>query len=259
LSNAIVQALEEAATKVAKAVEDAAHSVGHFFEDTGTRLRRAVTDLTEHDDRSASELDRAGRHADETPHVHGGGSGSTIPAAAGGGGPDVVAETERAAQFGTGVRTGLDAKRADPRTSRQIPDGYDPFHGQTPEEYLGAHTKDPMFTDGGHPNWNYEGEAPDHGALGPEEQTHLPVGRRIDRYGSEYGSYLSPEGTAYPNRGLPADNLAKPYHQYEVVKPLPVRRGVVKDAFGEPGLGLQFRTNGRIKWYIQHGYLREIK
>jgi hypothetical protein len=39
---------------------------------------------------------------------------------------------------------------------------------------------------------------------------------------------------------------------------MPVWRGVVKDAFGEPGLGLQFRTNGRIKWYIQHGYLREI-
>lgn len=82
MSNAIVQALEDAARKVAQAVEDAARSVGHFFEDTGTRLEQSVTSLTEHDSKAASELERAGRHVDETPHVHGAGGPPTLPAAA---------------------------------------------------------------------------------------------------------------------------------------------------------------------------------
>jgi hypothetical protein len=85
LSNAIVQALEDAAKKIEQAVIDAAKSVGHFFEDTGTRLRQAVDDLTTHDGKAAADLEKAGKHADETPSVHGAG-GATTPASAAGGG-----------------------------------------------------------------------------------------------------------------------------------------------------------------------------
>ena len=86
MSNAIVQALEDAARKVEQAVVDAAKSVGHFFEDTGSRLEQAVDDLTAHDGKAASDLESAGRHADETPHVHGAGGASTVPSSGTGGG-----------------------------------------------------------------------------------------------------------------------------------------------------------------------------
>ena len=259
MSNAIVQALEDAARKIVTAVEDAARSAGHFVEDTGTRLRAAARDLSEHDGNAAAELERAAKHGDETPTIHGSGSAATRPASSGSGGPDVVAETERAAALGRDVHRGLQTRLADPRTRDQFPPGYDPFHGDTPGKYIADHTTPRRWDAGGRPDWDYAREAPNHGALGDEERTHLPVGHRIDRYGNPYGRFTSPEGTSYPGRGLPADNLAKEYHQYEVVKPLPVWRAPVLPAFGEQGFGVQYRLNGRVKWYVDHGYLRELK
>ena len=70
--------------------------------------------------------------------------------------------------------------------------------------------------------------------------------------------FLSPDGTGYPQRGLPASNLAEGYHRYRVLKPLPANEGVIGPAFGEPGGGLQYRLTESVQWYIDHDYLEEI-
>jgi hypothetical protein len=258
MSNAIVQALEDAARKVVTAVEDAARSAGHFVEDTGTRLRAAARDLTEHDGKAAAELERAGRHGDETPTIHGGGSSVTHPSFSGGRGPDVVAETDRAAKFGRDVKAGYGEKSANPRTSGQFPPGYDPLHGRTGGEYL-AQYSDGTWNKYGDPNWNWSTETTPTGALGNiERETHVPQDAILDRYGESHGKFLSPDGTGYPQRGLPASNLAEGYHRYRVLKPLPANEGVIGPAFGEPGGGLQYRLTESVQWYIDNKYLEEI-
>ena len=57
---------------------------------------------------------------------------------------------------------------------------------------------------------------------------------------------------------MPADNLTKNYHRYEVLQPLPAKAGVIAPAFGEPGMGLQYRLDHSVQWYIDNGYLREL-
>ena len=258
MSNAIVQVLEDAAQKIARAVEDAAKSVGHFFEDTGQRLEQAAKSHLEHDSKAASDLEQAARHGDETPTIHGGGDAPTVPASAGGSSPDVGADLDRVDKLSHDIQTGYQAKSTDPLTRDQFPPGYQPMQGETIEQYLAKHS-DGTFNKYGDPNWNYREEAPNNGALpGTEHDMQIQPGGVIDRYGEPHGKYLSPAGTSYPGRGLPADNLAKGYYQYRVVRPLPAHQGVVAPAFGEPGGGVQYRLDESVQWYLEHGYLEKI-
>ena len=45
----------------------------------------------------------------------------------------------------------------------------------------------------------------------------LPVGLLIDRFGSEYGTYVSPEGAPYMQRALPPSNLDTPKDNFGCV------------------------------------------
>jgi hypothetical protein len=53
----------------------------------------------------------------------------------------------------------------------------------------------------------------------------LEVGKRIDRYGYEGGTFVSPEGIPYASRALAPGTNLKPYNVYEVVKPVDVQAG----------------------------------
>ncbi|KAF7975342.1 hypothetical protein HWV62_9789 [Athelia sp. TMB] len=64
----------------------------------------------------------------------------------------------------------------------------------------------------------------------------LLVGMRLDRFGSEYGSFVSPAGAPYIQRALPPSNLDTPptqpnypynYHVYEVTKQFDVLSGPI--------------------------------
>ena len=70
----------------------------------------------------------------------------------------------------------------------------------------------------------------------------LQPGTRIDRFGAETGRFFSPEGTPLPQRALPNAPVGPP-SVYEVLKPLDVEAGVVAPAFGQPGLGIQYRSS----------------
>ncbi|MFJ9519798.1 TNT domain-containing protein [Kitasatospora sp. NPDC101801] len=104
-----------------------------------------------------------------------------------------------------------------------------------------------------------------------EIQQTLGAGQRIDRYGSEYGSYLAPEGLPYATRAIPPQSLdsdpAAPcnYHVYQVTKPFTVDAGPIAPWFGQPGYGWQFQLDARhvpgaparlnVLWLIDNGYL----
>ena len=107
-------------------------------------------------------------------------------------------------------------------------------------------------------NWRYP---PNEGFEGPALANDLRPGQVIDRLGGDGGRYASPSGESYGSRGLPPSSIGRDYHQYEVVKPLPesVTQGKIAPWFEQPGGGTQYFFDHPIKWYVDHGYLQEIR
>ncbi len=95
----------------------------------------------------------------------------------------------------------------------------------------------------------------------PTEAT-IPVGTRLDRYGSADGSFMSPAGTPLEERAMAPGSAAEPLRTYEVAKPLPVIQGEVAPAFGQSGGGTQMLPNlserVNVDWLVQNGYLKEV-
>lgn len=80
-------------------------------------------------------------------------------------------------------------------------------------------------------------------------------GTRIDRYGSEYGTFLPSEGTSYRARSLKPGTDGKPYNVYEVTKPITVDAGEVAPWFGYEGGGMQYELPDRVINLIDNGPL----
>ena len=107
-----------------------------------------------------------------------------------------------------------------------------------------------------------------------EYVTTLVPGQDIDRYGSEYGSFLAPTGLPYAARSIPPQSLDSTpastcnYHDYEVLKPFAVDAGPIAPWFGQPGYGLQYQLNAaliaggpaqvNVLWLVDNGYLARI-
>jgi hypothetical protein len=130
----------------------------------------------------------------------------------------------------------------------------------------------------GSPGWIYP---PDNGyVIGrngkPLETVQtLRTGQDIDRYGSEYGSFLAPSGLAYAARSIPPSSLDSTpaascnYHDYRVLKPFAVDAGPIAPWFGQPGYGWQYQLNAslvsgapagqfNVMWLVDNGYLGRI-
>ncbi|KAF2755418.1 hypothetical protein EJ05DRAFT_100734 [Pseudovirgaria hyperparasitica] len=94
----------------------------------------------------------------------------------------------------------------------------------------------------------------------------LEPGTYLDRFGSEYGAYMSPAGAAYAQRSLPPTNLAAApgamypynYRVYTVAKNLTVQGGAIAGWFGQQGLGLQFLMPKNIMTLVNEGYLNRV-
>ncbi|MFC1415981.1 TNT domain-containing protein [Streptacidiphilus cavernicola] len=129
----------------------------------------------------------------------------------------------------------------------------------------------------GSPGWIYP---PDNGYLldragqpieGPQT---LRPGTDIDRFGSEYGAFLAPEGLPYAARSIPPSSLDSVpagscnYHDYRVLKPFTVDAGPIAPWFGQPGLGRQYQLDGtlvpgaptqlNVLWLVDNGYLSRL-
>ncbi|AYN43110.1 DUF4237 domain-containing protein [Streptomyces dangxiongensis] len=101
----------------------------------------------------------------------------------------------------------------------------------------------------------------------------LERGEDLDRFGSEYGSYLAPAGDRYAERALPPQNLNTrdpkypcDYHRYLVEQPFPVWQGRIAPWFAQPGGGRQIKLDPallnpgdgqrlNVRWLLDHGYL----
>jgi hypothetical protein len=92
---------------------------------------------------------------------------------------------------------------------------------------------------------------------------NLEPGVLLDRFGSEYRTFLGAAGAPYFRQSPPPINLnAMPkdpypfdYHIYEVAKPFVVVAGPIAGAFGQQGLGMRFVLSGSILSLVNGGFL----
>lgn len=91
----------------------------------------------------------------------------------------------------------------------------------------------------------------------------LPVGRKVDRFGGDYGHYLGPLGAPYIERALPPSNLNTDntkfpydYYVYEVTKEFSVYLSPITPWFEQPGMGTQFYTADNISVLVDQKKLR---
>ena len=84
---------------------------------------------------------------------------------------------------------------------------------------------------------HYPGEF---GFVHPPVRTVLEPGTQIDRYGENFGQYLSPAGTPFDHRSIPPSQEADTLTRFEVVRPLPIAEGAIAPWFDQPGGGVQY-------------------
>ena len=86
----------------------------------------------------------------------------------------------------------------------------------------------------------------------------LRPGATVDRFGDARGSFLSPRGTPFAARSLPAEAATRPLTTYRVVAPVQVQAGTAAPAYGQPGGGIQYDLGGRsVQDLIKQGSLIE--
>jgi hypothetical protein len=107
-----------------------------------------------------------------------------------------------------------------------------------------------------------------------EFQLTLIPGQSIDRFGSEFGSFLAPAGLPYAQRSIPPQSLdstpaaACNYHDYRVLLPFRVDAGPIAPWFAQPGGGLQYQLDSsllpgaptplNVMWLVNNGYLARV-
>jgi Tuberculosis necrotizing toxin len=87
--------------------------------------------------------------------------------------------------------------------------------------------------------WRYPANS---GFAGPAFLVQIAPGTLVDRFGSPYGTFLSPAGTPYAMRAIPPSNLdtypggaAYNYHVYRVTAVFTVQAGAIARWFGQRG------------------------
>lgn len=107
-----------------------------------------------------------------------------------------------------------------------------------------------------------------------EFHQQLAPGQQIDRFGSEFGSFLAPRGLPYAQRSIPPQSLdGNPaagcnYHAYRVIKAFTVDAGPIAAWFAQPGDGWQYQLDStlvpgaptplNVQWLVNNGYLVRI-
>ena len=94
---------------------------------------------------------------------------------------------------------------------------------------------------------------------GKFDEVTLKPGEKIDRYGSDYGSFASPEGISYCDRALAPGTDLKPYSVFEVIKPMKIKAGEIAPWFNEIGGGIQYVLPDIIDELLDAGIIRRVK
>ena len=93
---------------------------------------------------------------------------------------------------------------------------------------------------------------------GTEKKIYLMAGDKIDRFGGKKGKFFSPTGTPIEMRALPYDADLSQYRQFEVVKPFEVEASTIAPAFGNIGLGTQYRSSVSVDVLLKKGIIKQV-
>jgi Tuberculosis necrotizing toxin len=97
------------------------------------------------------------------------------------------------------------------------------------------------------------------GFLGDPQPLTLKENQLIDRYGgSDYSRFFSPPGTPEAARALPPGTVDQPLRTFQVLRPFEVQSGTVAPAYGQAGLGTQYRSPMQLGDLLQQGFLKEV-
>lgn len=96
------------------------------------------------------------------------------------------------------------------------------------------------------------------GAFSKIESKFLMQGEKIDRFGKLSGKYFSPQATPMQMRALPPSADTSLYHVFEVIKPFEVETSVIAPAFGQIGLGIQYRSVVSVEVLLKRGIIKMI-
>jgi hypothetical protein len=93
------------------------------------------------------------------------------------------------------------------------------------------------------------------------EQGGIKPGSQIDRFGDLDGRYAGKPGATISERGMPPGSEKMQYKKFEVVKEIPAEIGPASEVpdFGATGGATQYRFEKSLKYYLDNGYLKEIK
>ena len=94
--------------------------------------------------------------------------------------------------------------------------------------------------------------------LGTEKKIYLMAGDKIDRFGGKKGKFFSPTGTPMEMRALPYDADLSQYRQFEVIKPFEVEASTIAPAFGNIGLGTQYRSSVSVEVLLKKGIIKQV-
>jgi hypothetical protein len=158
--------------------------------------------------------------------------------------------------------------------------GYQPLGGLPPQFFLSRYWEAMKDDYRYPPDWGFarSGNYPNGRLL--IKKTQLLPGMRLDRFGSNFGSFLSPLGVPFGGRALPPrslnTNAQDPlhlcnYHAFRVLKPFHVDAGPAAPAFEQKGGATQYHLLSKyvpeapqtpeelpVNWLLQNGYLEEI-
>ena len=107
-------------------------------------------------------------------------------------------------------------------------------------------------------NGKAKGYPPNNGFEGEIKTKVLQKGERFDRFGTESGRFVSPEGTPFEMRSLPKNRFNETPSLYEVIKPFEVNSGKIAPYYFQKGGGTQYFLDRSVKWYRTNGYLKRI-
>ncbi|WXG15961.1 TNT domain-containing protein [Xenorhabdus griffiniae] len=93
---------------------------------------------------------------------------------------------------------------------------------------------------------------------GKFEKYTLQPGTRLDRYGTDWGTFVAPEGIPYSSRALKPGSDGRPYSVFVVKKPITADAGEIAPWFGYPGRGIQYDLPKKVNELIADGSLEKI-
>ena len=94
--------------------------------------------------------------------------------------------------------------------------------------------------------------------LGNREFIMVPIGVELDRFGGDGGNLVYAAGTAFGERSLPPDWLARPYHVYRVARPVAAVWGVAVPWFDQPGGGTGYFLVRAVRELLADGSLVDV-